>query len=1847
MMGGAKIASIYLLDNIVIKELNNIPFRTYRFQYGMGDLYSFLTEIEVEGNDGTKYNPTKFLYGNIDNGMDEINTGLFTNKQEKYSVGDFDGDGQSDLLAINTINLDFGNNVSYDKFSIYKKASPPNSIIPTFSVHSTVNIPVTTNTYNKRDYHNAFKSYSSDYDGDGDDDVLMLNWTNTGTGTEIDNITVHLSENNATSFSTSYNSVSTIFPHSGITPFGIPVGNTQPYRFFWDSNKEIGNFLLQGDFDGNGAVDFITLLDFSGASGVYGAMATFNSISTSEQHVEIEGFYYNVYNYYDNDIYSTLDFNGNGKTDVMVRTSIGQCIIYEFTKGLNNNNRVVYKANILFQAGYPTVWHTVMTGDFNGDGKTDLLTRSNDISQLLWEVAYSTGEQFDTHGIIFPHNPAINTHNHSYVPNPSDDKLTIADFNGDGKSDILVEYQKTVGSVISKIKNMLYFRSNLQTGALLSGVNYKVETFSTNGYISPGWNLVGDFNGDGKADYFDRGAIPVDANFVYFGANNNDRLLRKVINGIGHVTEYKYEYLTKGSSFYTKDVSSATLADNTLNNVQPPMIALKSVSTPDGIGGFFETTFKYEGLKLHKKGLGLLGFRKIISNNINANTRIETEAQLDNTYFVMKNFKTKTFNTITNLCTEISENTDIITVVPNSNGSYKKENAEVKKTNGFSGAVTKTIRVYDNFGNVTTETVNTGTLVSATTNSTYGAFGGVVPNRPTYVIELKNRAGSPQVSKHTSLEYDTKGQLVKKINYPNLPLWNATSFVYNSFGNVVSNSTTGAGASFVSTTNSNYDALGRNLKNSYNPLGQVETFYYYPQNHLVYKISNALSLMTAIYYDGFDKPYKSISYDPNGGNDLETNTGLLWLNQGNNIKYASVSITTNSPPIVSLFDLLGRVVSNRSTEFNNNIVVSDFVYDAKGKLSKQSKPFFLGSAPSYITMNYDSYGRLTSTNDPIAGMTHKSYNYSGVDYIETTTMPNGRFKKLTYDWSGKLMQSSENNTTLVSYKYDSWGNEIENKVNSSPLVNFSANVDPYGRINIQVDANAGTKSVEFNSLGEITKATNANGHVSEYVYDIMGRVIERVGVEGITQYEYYPAIDINVNKLKKIIGFNGITEAFKYNADGLIEEYTKVIDNINYVIRYSYNALDRLETKYYLNSGIKINYEYDQYGFLLSVKDANNNTIYQPSTYNSYGQIVDYTLGNNLLSTNAYNENYLLKKETPNVQDYEIMYDYTASTILKREDNLNGLSEIFTYDNFDRLKSSSVTGQQAMTTSYTSNGNIQKKSDKFGNDYLYTYQQSKTNAVDKIINLQNPLICPPDHSPSLQQISYTTYDMPERITEDNWVYSLSYGPDYSRAKSHLINATNSVFEKHYINDMEVEIQSNGTKYIHYINTDAGLVSMIVVDNGSESYYSTYTDHLGSIVVLTDQNANMIAQQNFDAWGRKRNVNNWSYNNVQSVPDWLKRGFTGHEHLDEFKLVNMNARLYDPLNGRMLSPDKFVQDPTNMQNLNRFSYALNNPLSVTDPTGNLLAAMLWAVTYFGELGANIQHGESHPGKKAYRTTNNHVQEVGNLFQYTIDEDENYRLSAGINILSLGVGINFSGQVGNLGLNAGVGFGVGGFDASGGASLHYNNIFLYVGGSTDLHSGRLSFGGGYNKEGGLRFMYFENKYCGKNSQNTGTISAGFGEFGVTEENDFLALKNSSDKFRTQALEFQAGTLTFGIPIYTNDPAGEVKDAGEINDPKKYRAPGKSARWGEHKSKDYTSWGEFGKALYSAAYVGYRQGNIDSRIGISDKRIQDFFQNGAHQQKWFPAANQNFYLNYTEFQSGLYLYNGFSNPASLYGN
>ena len=145
-------------------------------------------------------------------------------------------------------------------------------------------------------------------------------------------------------------------------------------------------------------------------------------------------------------------------------------------------------------------------------------------------------------------------------------------------------------------------------------------------------------------------------------------------------------------------------------------------------------------------------------------------------------------------------------------------------------------------------------------------------------------------------------------------------------------------------------------------------------------------------------------------------------------------------------------------------------------------------------------------------------------------------------------------------------------------------------------------------------------------------------------------------------------------------------------------------------------------------------------------------------------------------------------------------------------------------------------------------------------------------------------------------------------------------------EKETDATANVKQYC-YIAGGNGVTAVLI----NEDLYFLRRDVQGTITGLVNQNDSIVEEYSNDAWGRRRNPTNWTYDSIPQ-PQFMHRGYTFHEMLDEFGLINMNGRCYDPVVGRFLSPDIIVQNPNNTQCYNRYSYAINNPLKYTDPSG---------------------------------------------------------------------------------------------------------------------------------------------------------------------------------------------------------------------------------------------------------------------------------------------------------------------------
>ena len=105
----------------------------------------------------------------------------------------------------------------------------------------------------------------------------------------------------------------------------------------------------------------------------------------------------------------------------------------------------------------------------------------------------------------------------------------------------------------------------------------------------------------------------------------------------------------------------------------------------------------------------------------------------------------------------------------------------------------------------------------------------------------------------------------------------------------------------------------------------------------------------------------------------------------------------------------------------------------------------------------------------------------------------------------------------------------------------------------------------------------------------------------------------------------------------------------------------------------------------------------------------------------------------------------------------------------------------------------------------------------------------------------------------------------------------------------------------------------------------HTDHLGSVAVQMDSLGYVVSRLTFKPFGQ-------AVDDLAAV-NGLEFGFTGQRFDAATRIYDYRARWYDPRLGRFLSPDPVVPAHDLPQSLNRYSYVLNNPLALVDPSGN--------------------------------------------------------------------------------------------------------------------------------------------------------------------------------------------------------------------------------------------------------------------------------------------------------------------------
>ncbi len=220
---------------------------------------------------------------------------------------------------------------------------------------------------------------------------------------------------------------------------------------------------------------------------------------------------------------------------------------------------------------------------------------------------------------------------------------------------------------------------------------------------------------------------------------------------------------------------------------------------------------------------------------------------------------------------------------------------------------------------------------------------------------------------------------------------------------------------------------------------------------------------------------------------------------------------------------------------------------------------------------------------------------------------------------------------------------------------------------------------------------------------------------------------------------------------------------------------------------------------------------------------------------------------------------------------------------------------------------------------------------------------------------FTPFNKVETITEGANNYKIEYYPNQQKAATTLTH-NNTVIEHKYYAGKAFEWETVNDKKYYYVYAEGQPIAVFIQDgDDSPVPYLILTDHLGSVDLITDRYGNVVDSMSFDAWGNRRNYNDWLLKD--NTVHLIDRGFTMHQHLDSFNLINMEGRMYDPVVAQFLSPDPYIQIPDNTQGLNRYNYCYNSPLMYSDPNGEtplfIVAGIIGSIigSYIGASNAN--------------------------------------------------------------------------------------------------------------------------------------------------------------------------------------------------------------------------------------------------------------------------------------------------------
>ena len=566
---------------------------------------------------------------------------------------------------------------------------------------------------------------------------------------------------------------------------------------------------------------------------------------------------------------------------------------------------------------------------------------------------------------------------------------------------------------------------------------------------------------------------------------------------------------------------------------------------------------------------------------------------------------------------------------------------------------------------------------------------------------------------------------------------------------------------------------------------------------------------------------------------------------------------------------------------------------------------------------------------------------------------NWRPRSFQYDSLGRLLTATNPESGTIQYAYDANGN-LTSKISPVPnqtsgaTITYTYTYDELNRLTLRsrggsffppnegyqydvatISIPGGTTQTVHNPIGRMVAASSRLGGLASqsmmaiHSYDVMGREEFEI--------QYPKRGDYTVNR----------QFSYAYNLDGSLKSITYPDGR---VITYTYNLAQRpvsAGTGVIGGTSFVSDAHYTPWGALSSVATRTAFGFIGVTTNNSY---------------NARMQPMFLSASTPSQTVLNLSYDYNSCNgnggnngnvcqLINNKIGQSARSQTFQYDPLNRLLSAT---SRNWSQSYTYDiwGNLLHKT-AVGGDTPLDKTVTVKNQVDSwCYDAAGNVVDPNQPCPTPAPNSYpNVYDGENRLTQTTVggvTTAYDYDADGKRIKKLNASGTGTLYWYGSGGEVLEETDLDGNLLHNYVFFGGKRIARwekpactgICRPPNSAPVYYYFSDHLGSADVVTDAAGNIQEESDYYPFGGERVVTDLGIGNNYK--------FTGKERDPETGLDNFGARYNasaigrfitaDPFNPLALKRKRFQAWISNPQRWNKYSYALNNPVTLIDPDG---------------------------------------------------------------------------------------------------------------------------------------------------------------------------------------------------------------------------------------------------------------------------------------------------------------------------